>query len=479
MSSIFTVREITRALRDAIEGTFPFVWVQGQVSNLTRPSSGHLYFTLKDEEASLQCVWFKGNQKDSTHFDPLTGEVFEQGPRVGLSKTLQNGQEVLCAGRLTVYAPRGGYQLVVELAQASGVGALHLAFEELKLRLMEKGYFALGRKRTLPFHPRRVAVVTAPRGAAIHDFLRIASERGCGAEIRIYPVPVQGDDAPPRIVAALQRIAHEQWAEITVLIRGGGSLEDLWAFNDERVADAIFSHRLPLLAGIGHEVDVTIADMTADVRAATPSHAAQLLWPERRELQQRLDETEIVLERAFNRLFDRYSLQLKTLEYRLAAHSPAQHFVRLAERFEDVEQRLVRAGMLGIEKQEQHLKQLISRLERSLSSQAMTIHNRTLEHLSLRLRSAMEQQVTTVEHDLERLSLRLEACNPLLPLQRGYSLVQSRKGEYIRSVHDVTIGDTMVIHLADGRVDTTVHSIQNAKENPQDSAKSAFLREKE
>lgn len=194
--SILTVRQLTAQIKDAVESGFPYVWVRGEVTNVSRPSSGHIYFSLKDENALLQAVWFKGSQKERETFDPLTGEVFEDGPRMSLAGTLRNGQQVICAGRLTVYAPRGGYQLVVELAQDSGEGQLHLALEALKRKLAEKGYFSLERKRPIPEHPHRVAVITAPSGAAIRDFLRLSGERGTGCEIRIHPVPVQGDDAP-------------------------------------------------------------------------------------------------------------------------------------------------------------------------------------------------------------------------------------------------------------------------------------------
>ena len=246
--SILTVRQLTAQIKDAVESGFPYVWVRGEVTNVSRPSSGHIYFSLKDENALLQAVWFKGSQKERETFDPLTGEVFEDGPRMSLARTLRNGQQVICAGRLTVYAPRGGYQLVVELAQDSGEGQLHLALEALKRKLAEKGYFSLERKRPIPEHPHRVAVITAPSGAAIRDFLRLSGERGTGCEIRIHPVPVQGDDAPPCIAEALDDENRRGWADVLVLIRGGGSLQDLWAFNDERVAGAVYRSRIPVVA---------------------------------------------------------------------------------------------------------------------------------------------------------------------------------------------------------------------------------------
>ena len=273
--SILTVRQLTAQIKDAVESGFPYVWVRGEVTNVSRPSSGHIYFSLKDENALLQAVWFKGSQKERETFDPLTGEVFEDGPRTSLAGTLRNGQQIICAGRLTVYAPRGGYQLVVELAQDSGEGQLHLALEALKRKLAEKGYFSLERKRPIPEHPHRVAVITAPSGAAIRDFLRLSGERGTGCEIRIHPVPVQGDDAPPRIAEALDDENRRGWADVLVLIRGGGSLQDLWAFNDERVADAVYRSRIPVVAASATKSTPPPSPIwSRTLRAATPSHAA-------------------------------------------------------------------------------------------------------------------------------------------------------------------------------------------------------------
>ena len=289
---ILTVRALTEQLRRSLEGRFPFVWVRGEVSNLSRPGSGHIYFSLKDQDAQLQCVWFRGQQRQAEQgraFDPLTGEVFDT-PRPSPLELLRNGLDLLCAGRVSVYAPRGQYQLLVELVQPTGQGLLAQAFEERKRKLAEAGYFSQERKRPLPWNPQRVALITSPSGAAIHDFLELARNRGCGAEIRLFPASVQGEEAAPEIIRALDEINARGWAQVIVLIRGGGSLEDLWAFNEEAVAEAVFCSRLPVLAGIGHEVDVTLADLTADLRAATPSHAAQLLWPLRAELRQRLDE---------------------------------------------------------------------------------------------------------------------------------------------------------------------------------------------
>lgn len=460
--NIFTVREITRAIAQTLEQGFPFVWVKGQASNVSRPSSGHIYFSLKDDDAQLQCVWFRRQQHKAGSFDPLTGEVYEDGQQPDMAALLQNGQELLCAGAMHVYGPRGTYQLSVELVQETGLGKLHLAFEALKFKLMERGYFAQERKRPLPAKAQKVAVITAANGAAIHDFLRISRHRGFGAEIRIYAVPVQGDDAPPRIVDAMRRIAKEAWADCTVLIRGGGSLEDLWAFNDERVASAIFTHPIPVLAGIGHEVDTSIADMTADVRAATPSHAAQLLWPERRQYIQAIDEVEMHLQRAMEQHLAHASRQHAMLERHLQLLSPVRNMDRLVERFEHWHTRLMRAGTAAVQGRVASLDLLTMRLERSMGPASMDRRDQALQIFEARLQSLGLWRLTEAEHQLERQSLRLEACNPLAPLERGYGLIERADGSYLSSVKTVKQGEPLTVHLADGRVETLVQSVHGS-----------------
>ncbi len=477
-NAILTVSQLTVSLKTLLEGAYPFVWVRGQVTNCSRPSSGHLYFSLKDENASLAAVWFRGQQRTAETFDPLTGEVFEDGPRQGLAGRLENGMEVICAGRLTVYPPRGTYQLVVELAQEAGLGKLQLEFERLKVELAARGFFKQERKRRLPHHPARVAVITAATGAAIHDFLRMAHERGCGSEIRILPVPVQGDEAPEKIAAALERVCAEGWAEVAVLIRGGGSLEDLWAFNTECVAKAVFASTIPVLAGIGHEVDHSIADMTADMRAATPTHAAQLLWVERRELAQRIDELETTLIRAGERFFALQGEALAGLSRALAWLSPDHLLERWEERLHGLKTRLASAREAGLRDALTALDRLENRLafplERSLSAAERDLERLGLrlgaagpvkrlasladhlETMAPRLEKAWENELGKRETALEKLELRLEALNPMQPIQRGYALVRKTSGRLLRSAAEAIPGERLELVLHDGKVTTRV-----------------------
>ena len=404
---ILSVSALTRAIKGSLETAFPFVWVRGQVVNLSRPSSGHVYFSLKDEDSSLAAVWFKGSHQESARFDPLTGEVFEEGPRQSLATSLKNGQEIVCAGRIAVYGQRGVYQLVVELAQEAGLGRLHEEFTRLRAALEARGFFDPERKRPLPEHPRRLAVITAPQGAAIHDFLRIAHDRGLGAAIRVYPAPVQGEGAAPAIIALLSRIWDEGWAECIVLIRGGGSIEDLWAFNDEALARAVHASPVPILAGIGHEVDFTLADMTADVRAATPTHAAQLLWPDRAELVREWRQLATALDRAAACGFARQQDRLERLLRGLTWASPRRRLAACSERLAATLRLLAGAGRLLLER---------------TGARLGTLHS------------------------------RLEALNPHAPLERGYALARKEDGSFVRLKSDVAPGETLRLVVSDGDI---------------------------
>lgn len=483
--TIQSVRQLTEQLRRTVERHFPFVWVRGEVGNVSRPASGHFYFTLKDAEAQLQCVWFRQQQRQRGSFDPLTGEVFETPPPAP-EELLRQGAGLICAGHVGIYAPRGQYQLVVELVQPAGQGGLAQAFEERKRRLAALGYFAQERKRRLPWDPARVALITSPHGAAIHDFWRLAAQRGQAAHIRLYPVAVQGEGAAPSIVRALETAnAHAllpDGPQVIVLIRGGGSLEDLWAFNEQEVAEAVYRSRLPVLAGIGHEVDVTLADLTADVRAATPSHAAQLLWPSRQELLQLLDDQEAALSRGMRRRLERQELLLGHLARLLRAHAPQRQLERLESARRRLSLAMLRAvwEMLGRrQRQADHLAQMLRSFWNPARLAAAARETGALEE---RLRAALprlllqrqqellwaEQRLLTggrqcverAETRRERLALRLAACDPLGPLERGYALVADSRGALIRSVRQAQAGQDLRIRLQDGSLGVTVAQIR-------------------
>ncbi|AGW14527.1 exodeoxyribonuclease VII large subunit [Megalodesulfovibrio gigas] len=438
---VFSVRELTTSLTVLLEREFPFCWVRGQVTNLSRPSSGHVYFSLKDEEAALSVVWFKHAQRrNEGGVDPLTGE-WKEASGQDLARILEAGMEVICGGGLTIYGPRGQYQLVAEFVEDVGLGRLHLEFEALKRRFAGLGWFAQERKRTLPTDPARVAVITSPSGAALQDFLRLAQTRGTGAHLRVHPVLVQGDQAAGQIAQAIKDANADGWAQVVVLIRGGGSLEDLWAFNTEAVAEAVFQSAVPVLAGIGHEVDTTLADMIADVRAATPSHAAQLLWPERRDLAQGVDLLDVALQRAMARMLDHAAREFGALEKQLSLLSPVQ---RLRSR-------------------EQDLEALAARLEpavlRRLEAAGLAVNTG-----AERLGRAGEGVFTRQEQTLVRLEQALGHLDPHAPLARGYSLATvGRTGRFLRSIGDVQPGDALTVLVADGTVQAIVETVDPVK----------------
>jgi len=415
---ILTVRELTECLRQCLEGRFPFVWVRGEVTNLSRPSSGHVYFSLKDQDSQVQCVWFLQQQRRSQgRFDPLTGEVHDK-ERISPLEALRNGLSAVCAGRISVFSLRGCYQLVVEVLQSEGQGGLAQLFEERKRGLAALGYFALERKRPLPKNAQRVAVITSLTGAAVHDFLELVKNRGSGARIRLVPVLVQGEGAAADIARAVEQTGMRGWAQVIVLIRGGGSLEDLWAFNEECVAQAIFQSQIPVLAGVGHEVDVTLADLTADVRAATPSHAAQLLWPLRDELWQRLDQQTGALARAAAKCLDRVESGLREREIILRRISPVRRYERLGEQ----------------------MRHACSALDRA----AVQWHERK-------------------RHALDALCGVLDARNPLSLRMLGYVVARNGQGAILRSVGDVLAGEAIEIFLRDGSLSAVVSAVHPIK----------------
>lgn len=486
MDMILSVREVTERLRQMVEQRFPYLWVRGEVTNLSRPSSGHVYFSLREGDFLLNCVWFRSQQRAQERFDPLTGEVWEGGPRPSPAQLLENGQEVVCAGRMSVYGPRGACQLVVDLAQETGQGRWHLAFEELKRKLAAEGFFDQARKRPLPINPARVALITATTGAAVRDFIRIASNRGLGSRIRIHPTPVQGDDAPPRIVAALEEANRQGWAEVAVLIRGGGSLEDLWAFNDERVARAVFSSRLPVLTGVGHEIDHSIADFVADRAAATPSHAAQLLWSERKVFAQRADDAETALRRSLDRLLAERAGRLDQACRTLSLLTPARRLIRQEERLAETMRRMRAAMTGGLERREHRREAMTAALRRVGGPDRLFLLSSRLERLTPRLRAAGREQLARASreveryaarlpllgqtlllrrsHALETLSLRLKGLDPRAPLERGYALVRPADGDagrFVRSVNDAPAGSTIVVEVRDGSLTARVLSAQS------------------
>lgn len=460
MENVYSVGELTELLRATLERRFPFVWVRGEITNFSVASSGHAYFSLKDGANQLQCVWFAGKyRKAPRDFDPLTGEVYET-PRPAPIEILRDGLEALCAGSIGVYAARGQYQLIIDFARPAGAGALALEFERLKARLAERGYFAQERKRSAPLNPRRVALVASATGAAIRDFLKIADERGLGSRVRLFNAPAQGKEAAGKIAAAIKTASEQGWADVIVVIRGGGSQEDLWAFNEEAVAEAIFNSRAPVVAGIGHEVDFSIADLTADVRAATPSHAAQLLWTPRSDLWQKLDELTLDLERRARNRIAALERELARSERTLALVSPERGLDAREKRLTELTAAAKAGATRAIRAREEKLAWLASALSKSRSPRLkIAMDGDKLARLRAKLETLISDSARERASRLENLTRALESLNPAAPLDRGYALLFGAQGP-IRSARACDPGEKIEARLADGSLDLTINGVK-------------------
>lgn len=428
-NGILTVRELTEQIRADLEKRFSFVWVRGEVANLSSPASGHLYFTLKDQDSQLQCVFFRSQQpRGGSRFDPLTGEVYDTAIPSPLS-FLKDGLDVLCAGKISVYSKRGQYQLIVELMQPAGIGGLAQAFEMEKNRLAALGYFDAGRKRQIAKDPDRIALVTSLNGAAIHDFLKIAGERGYGSRMRIFPVKVQGKDAGLEIAAALQEINRQKWAQVIVLIRGGGSQEDLWTFNERVVADSVFHSTIPVLAGIGHEIDYTLADMTADVRVATPTHAAEWLLTSRKVFNESLLELENKLRKIIDGILVKNEVELSQLCKILNLLSPKN------------------AVISEKNKRNTYLAMLRKNFANLIYSSCIEC-----DILTKNMHSLINNIYSENKYDFDKKYIKFLELNPEKPLNRGYAIVYSEDGDVVKSKKQATVLKTLLIQFNDGNI---------------------------
>ena len=431
---ILTPSTLNRQVRDVIEDTWSLVWIEGELSNVSRPASGHLYFTLKDATAQVRAAIFK--------------------PRSGwLPFKPVDGMHVLLRARVSLYEARGEFQLVAEHMEPAGEGALRREFERLKTRLDEEGLFDLSRKRALPKMPRRIAVVTSPSGAAIRDVLSVLARRYPLAAVDVVPVPVQGTEAPPAIVLALQRLASANRHDVILLTRGGGSLEALWAFNDEAVARAIAASRVPVVSAIGHEVDVTIADFVADLRAPTPSAAAELLVPDRADLERSLQrQRERLLSRLRMRL-QGFAQRLDHLQARLQASRPTRRLERGHERLAALRARITQVARRDRERRAARFTRVGTALH-ALDPHPRIVRSReAIGHLEERLRAGIGHALQRRRVHLEALARALHATSPLGTLGRGFAiLVDANSGTVLRSRADFSDATPVRALLADGEV---------------------------
>jgi len=423
--------------------------VEGEISNLRTPSSGHAYFTLKDDGAQLRCVLFRG-----------------RGRRVAFQP--EDGMQVLAFGGLDVYVARGEYQLVVELLEPKGVGALQLAFEQLKRRLEAEGLFDAARKRPLPSFPRTIGIVTSPTGAAVRDMLHVIGRRFADLRILITPVRVQGEEAPGEIVRALRDLQEIAELDVVIVGRGGGSIEDLWAFNDERVARAIAACRVPVISAVGHETDFTIADFVADLRAPTPSAAAELVVQEKLQVARALVDLYENLKQAMAGRLDQERARIESLAKRRVLTDAARALRDLHRRLDDLTARLT-LGVRGSQRQVAHRLSLARNALRSLNPVARIANGTALlSQLRGRLASAAVHSVKASRHRFDAAVGQLDSLSPLAVLGRGYSLTRLLpSGAIVRSAAQTRPGDAVEILLHRGALDARVERLKERDDRHQ------------
>ncbi len=437
----YRVRELNREIADLLSVEFSDIWVEGEISDVKVSRPGHLYFTLKDQDSVLNCVCFR-NAARLLRFRP------------------EEGLAVAARGRVDVYEVRGQYQFIVEALELRGQGALQLAFEQLKKKLEEEGLFRPERKCPLPGMPLRIGIVTSPTGAALQDMLSILQRRFPGLHIRIYPPLVQGEAAPSQIAAGLRFFSENPWADVVIAGRGGGSLEDLWAFNSEVVARAIAASLVPVVSAVGHETDFTIADFVADLRAPTPSAAAELVVPEKEKLARNLDSMRAHLDRAFRLQILGKLRQLQSLGTDRAhglmqrrLHAAAQKLDEMEFRMRDAMRSRFRIAVRRFEIVQQQL------LQQDLRVRLLRIRQQ-LDASTLRLLSAQEESFRRQKARLDLLEARIGSLSPLAILERGYALAQRDDGSLVRDAGLLVEGEPLRIRFARGTAITRVEATQ-------------------
>jgi exodeoxyribonuclease VII large subunit len=439
MRRIWPVRELVGQVRELVEQEWGDVWVEGEISNYRPATSGHLYFTLKDAEAQLRIVLFR-RQAMLLRFRP------------------EDGLHVLVRGRVSVYEQSGQMQLVAETMEPVGAGSLQLAFEQLKQRLKAEGLFDAERKQPLPAFPRTVGIITSPTGAVIRDFLNIVSRRHSGLSVLLCPVSVQGDSAPGEIEAALAELNADGLVDVIVVARGGGSLEDLAAFNSERVARAIAASRLPVVSAIGHETDFTIADFVADLRAPTPSAAAELITEAQHKIAEHLAEQSHRLERAARFQLLQARQRLTRLPVSRAEGRVNGLLHRLAQRLDELSQRGESAASGQLRGLQRYVAELCASILRHDPRQRLSQARERLTTGRTHLVHAMERTVHESQAHLNALDARLHSLSPLAVLERGYALVLDVAGAVVRSTKQIAPGDKVITRLSDGAFISRVES---------------------
>jgi exodeoxyribonuclease VII large subunit len=429
-----SVSQLNNRARLLLEDVFAQVWVEGEISNLAKPASGHLYFTLKDSQAQVRCALFRQNA-------------------ARVRQALRDGLAVRVRGKVSLFEGRGDYQLILDTVEPAGDGALRLAFEALKEKLSAEGLFASERKRALPAHPQRIGIVSSPTGAVIRDIISVFRRRAPQVALTLIPTAVQGREATAQIVRALQ-LADRAGFDAIILARGGGSLEDLWCFNEEAVARAVADCVTPVVSAVGHETDVSISDFVADVRAPTPSAAAELLAPDSSDLQRRLDSLNRRLALSLRTRLSREQLRLDGLARRL--RHPGERLRQQAQRLDDLDMRLRRAFARQSASRQERLARLEGRLHAQHPGRALALLRQRLDSLGERLPRAIELQLRQQRRQLENLAQTLHIVSPLATLGRGYSILLDERGQAVRGAAQTHPGQRLKARLGEGELDVRV-----------------------
>lgn len=437
---IYTVSRLNQEVQSTLESGFGMLWLQGELSNFSKPASGHFYFSLKDSQAQIRCAMFKGRNR-YVDFVP------------------QSGDEVLVRGKLGLYAARGDFQLIVEHMEPAGSGKLQMQYEATKKKLSDAGWFDQERKQALPAMPQRIGIVTSATGAAVQDVLKVLARRCPQAQIIVYPTLVQGSTAAPKIVEAIERADQRNEVDVLLLVRGGGSIEDLWAFNEEIVAKAVYECSLPLVCGVGHEVDVTICDFVADLRAPTPSAAAEMATADGEIMVQRVQSARSALSRMLNAQLSTSRSTLNSLDERLQMRHPRRLLQDRGQRVDELESRLHLTMQSLTRAQQLKVQNLFDRLHSHSPNQQLIKLTAALGNMELRMNSAIEKQLSASKNRWALAARALDTVSPLATLDRGFAVVK-HKNKVVTNAAKLAPGDQITTQVAQGLIHSKVDNIE-------------------
>lgn len=449
-NNIYSVSKLNLSVANLLEKEFAWIWVEGEISNLAQPASGHIYFSLKDHSAQVSCAMFKGRNRTLT-FQP------------------ENGIQVLVRAKVSLYQPRGNYQLIVDRMEEAGDGALRRQFEQLKNKLAAEGLFDEAAKQEIPALPACISIITSKTGAAIHDVFSVIERRFPSIAVKLFPVPVQGSEAAAAICHAIKRIdqqvaAGELSSDVILLVRGGGSLEDLWSFNEESVARAIFDCTIPVVSGIGHEVDVTISDYVADVRAATPTAAAETVTPDQSTWLQSFDWYQQQLQQLMRNKIKRQQEKVQWLNQRLQQQHPENQLQRYQQRSHELIKRLIRQRQIMLDIRHSEVTTANAKLYAQSPTTLLNQKKQSAQFLNSRLQQATLNLLSHKKSQLSATARTLNVISPLQTLERGYSITLDNKGAAILSVAQVNTNDTIETRLHSGRIISLVTSCVNTEQ---------------